>query len=83
MSSEAYVAVLRKLNEIAYQQAIDPVGIEILEPARNPQQSTTWPLALRLAVAALGGLVVGVGLTLLWDRFVARSPGWRMRAPVH
>lgn len=84
VSSEAYVAVLRKLNEIAYQQAIDPVGIEILEPARNPQQSTTWPLALRLAVAALGGLVVGVGLTLLWDRFVARSSRLaNARTPVH
>ncbi len=74
VSSEAYAAVLRKLNEVTYQQAIDPVGIEILERAQNPVQSTAWPLALRLAVAALGGLLVGVGLALLWDRFVARRP---------
>lgn len=84
VTSEAYVAVLRKLNEVAYQQAIDPVGIEILETAQNPQQSTAWPLALRLAVAALGGLVVGIGLALLWDRFVARSPRLaNARTPVH
>lgn len=74
LSSEAFQAVQRKLNEVVYQQAIDPIGIEILEPAQNPHQSTAWPLALRLAVAALGGLVVGVGLALLWDRFVARRP---------
>lgn len=74
LSSEAYTAVLRKLNEVAYQQAIDPIGVEILERAQNPHQSTAWPLALRLAVAALGGLVVGVGLALLWDRFFARRP---------
>lgn len=74
VSSEAYAAVLRKLNEVAYQQAIDPVGVEILERAQNPRQSAAWPLALRLAVAGLGGLVVGVGLALLWDRFFARRP---------
>lgn len=84
VSGEAYVAVLRKLNEVAYQQAIDPVGIEILETAQNPQQSTAWPLALRLAVAALGGLVAGIGLALLWDRFVARGPRLaNARTPVH
>lgn len=74
LTSEAYQAVQRKLNEVVYQQAIDPIGIEILESAQNPHQSTAWPLALRLAVAALGGLVVGVGLALLWDRFIARRP---------
>lgn len=67
LAAESYETVRRKLNEIEVQEAVDPVGIEILDAATPPEAPSSWPLTTRLAVAIVGGLVAGLWLALFWE----------------
>jgi capsular exopolysaccharide synthesis family protein len=64
-----------QLNQLAFQVGNDPSGFEVIEPARARQIASTdgfeapQSRAVRLAIAVAIGLILGIALALVLERF--------------
>ncbi len=71
-SQSAYNAALNEMNTTSMQSMVDQTNVSVVDPANVPNSPSSPDMSRNLALGALIGLVLGVGIALLKE-MIARK----------